>query len=985
MLAVALVPGMAPSAAQESGESEPDVGVPEVLAEAEGQQSGLPVLPRFYFHRVASFGDVRLVCPAVVVEGDLIRCFVAEYTLVGKVFVTVVRLWELFRLPTPVVTASATAPSAPPSLLAGRFESPGYALENRGFWWVFVQTVDDDVCDPRPYSLDLDVTAGVFDLDATVIVLDDGDPPPTDAPDAKCAPPVDVSVFDASASEDDEELVFALEVTGAAPQADVSVDYALASGSAVAGTDYSDVSGTLTIPAGARHATVTVPLVDDAVVEDAESFSLRLSNPAGMILAATSATGNIADDDSDTTASLPAVPQCERPVLRGSVAGVFDIAQARYSRGSHAFVDVDVTCGGEGSPVGLPVALSVVEGPAGSLGPSGHCVAQAAGRTVVGSASAAAGCATFAVRRPVSGVDDGRSTHLLRIPDASIGQPHQLLAWIDTDRDGAHDRGEPYQYVAADFVGRSVGGATLLDFGLPDDFAVELVSEGSDRIARSGFDSELLLRLSSVTAVPRAGGEPVSVTVPLANALVGASVSAGPSAGTAVMCLSTSGTERQCRTDADGKIILRYRVGSDTTSVLRRTQDVLAVFHDPDQDGRRAFGASTSFVAHPIAKTVNYVALGDSYSSGEQGTLATDGSEGSYQSDPNSADEHCRRWNLAYPYVLKDQVLGAADLGIEVTFATFACTGAVTLNVHDSDDPDGDGLADTSIETNRPSRKSPSLRREVRFDLGDGNRGQNVLVGPVGYEPRQAMSLADVHAKRAVDMITITIGGNDAGFGDVLEACVLGGLDCDRGDLSDEFDEIPARLSSLIAELKQIAPEASIFLLGYPHITPEPIEVNRVFIDYCGLSGRPLHATGVERSLLASVWHRLRFGSSADLAVSYSEARFLWETANDLNDLLRDAAATSGVHFVDVSGDAVPRGSSLGFRGHSPCSSEPWLNGFVSQASSTEPISPRSFHPNRAGHQALSVMLEEFIRARIDAGAELSESGLPVNPVGKRK
>ena len=956
------------------------MAVPEVLAEAEGQQSGLQVLPNSYFYLVPGFVNTRLVCPAVVVEGDVIRCFVAEYTLVGKVYLRVVRLWQLFRLPTPVVTASASAPSVSSELLARRFESPGYAVENSGFWSVFIQTVDDDVCDPQPYSLALDVTAGIFNRGATVIVLDDGDPPPAGAPDAKCVAPVDVSVFDASASEDDEELVFALEVTGTAPQADVSVDYALASGSAVAGTDYSDVSGTLTIPAGIRHATVTVPLVDDAAAEGTESFSLRLSNPAGMILARTSATGTITDDDSDTTASLPTVPVCEQPVLRGSVAGVFDIAQARYSRGSHAFVDVDVTCGGEGSPVGLPVALSVVEGPAGSLGPSGHCVAQVAGRTVVGSASAAVGCATFAVRRPVSGVDDGRSTHLLRIPDASIGQSHQMLGWIDTDRDGVHDRGEHYQYVAANFVGRSVGGATLLDFGLPDDFAVKLVADGSDRIARSGFDSELLLRLSSVTEVPRAGGEPISVTAPLANALVGASVSAGPSAGTAVMCLSTSGTASQCRTDADGKIIVRYRVGSDTMSVLRRTQDVLAVFHDPDQDGRRAFGASTSFVAHPIAKTVNYVALGDSYSSGEQGTLATDGSEGSYQSGISPADGHCKRWSEAYPNVFASDVLGAEDLSIKVSFTTFACTGAVTLTVYDPADPKGDSTDVLIAESNRPSPAVPRLhfRRDTHGEVFE-------TIRPDGWEPRQAVSLLGAQAESDMDMITITIGGNDAGFGDVLEACVLGGLDCDRGNLSDVYDEIPARLTALIAGLKRTAPEASIFLLGYPHVTPEPIEVNRVFIDYCGLSGRPLHATGVERSLLASVWHRLRFGSSADLAVSYSEARFLWETANDLNDLLRDAAATSGVHFVDVSGDAVPRGSSLGFRGHSPCSSEPWLNGFVSQASSTEPISPRSFHPNRAGHQALSAMLEEFIRDRIDAGAELSESGLPVNPVGKHK
>ena len=974
VLALALVPGIAPSAAQESGSGEPDAGVPEVLAEAEAQQSGLQVLPRWYFHRVARFGDVRLVCPAVVVEGDLIRCFVAEYTLVGQVYLTVVRLWELFRLPTPVVTASATAPSVPPELLARRFESAGYAVENRGFWSVFVQTVDDDVCDPQPYSLALDVTAGVFDLDATVTVLDDGDPPPAETPGAECAPPVDVSVFDASAVEDDEELVFALEVTGAAPQADVSVDYALASGSAVAGADYSDVSGTLTIPAGTRHATVTVPLVDDAAAEGTESFSLRLSNPAGMILARTSASGTISDDDSDTTASLPAVPQCERPVLRGSVAGVFDIAQARYSRGSHAFVDVDVTCGGEGSPVGLPVALSVVEGPAGSLGPSGHCVAQAAGRTVVGSASAAAGCATFAVRRPVSGVDDGRSTHLLRIPDASIGQPHQLLAWIDTDRDGAHDRGEPYQYVAADFVGRSVGGATLLDFGLPDDFAVELVSEGSDRIARSGFDSELLLRLSSVTAVPRAGGEPVSVTAPLANALVGASVSAGPSAGTAVMCLSTSGTERQCRTDADGKIILRYRVGSDTTSVLRRTQDVLAVFHDPDQDGRRAFGASTSFVAHPIAKTVNYVALGDSYSAGEAGATPP---TGAYQTGVSGADADCKRWDRAFPYVFSRDWLniphpqGSAD----DMFRTFACVGAITLNVHDARVP-GSDLSEDDIEgTNRPSHAVPR-----RSDVDEVPSGQSPRP-----ERRQAVSLGEFRAERLegmgdVDMVTITVGGNDAGFASVLRECVLGGRDCRPAHLPNEYRDIPARLSSVLREIKRVAPNASIFVLGYPYITPQPVEANRGEIERCGASNRPLHATGIRVNAISGLLHFVLLGTESDAAISFSEAEFLWNVASDLNQKLRDAATEAGVHFVDISGRTTGDRGPIGFRGHSPCSAEPYINGFVSVVNQLPPIDPSSFHPNEAGHLAYADILAAYIRKLDDLGVPLNESGVPVNP-----
>lgn len=747
-----------------------------------------------------------------------------------------------------------------------------------------------------------------------------------------------------------------------------------------AGADYAPVSGTLTIPAGARHATVAVPLVDDAAAESAESFSLVLSNPAGVILAGTSATGTITDGDGSAPSVPAAVPVCGDAVLRGSVAGVFDVAQVGYSGDSHVFVDVDVTCGGAGSPVGLPTGVSVVEGPSASLGPSGHCLAEAVTRVVAASSGAAAGCATFAVRRPIDGTDGGRSTHLVRVPDASIGEPHQMLMWIDADHDAVHDRGEPYQYVGADFVGRSVGGATLLDFGLPDEFAVEIVAGGSDRIGRAGRDSELSLRLHTATQVQRPAAEPVVVAAPLANALVGVAVAAGPSVGADVMCLSPSGTAPQCRTDADGRVTVRYRVGASPVSVLRRAQDMLTVFHDPDQDGRRALGAPTSYVAHPIAKNVSYVALGDSYSSGEAGTLATDGSEGSYQSGISPADGHCKRWSEAYPNVFASDVLGAEDLSIKVSFTTFACTGAVTLTVYDPADPKGDSTDVLIAESNRPSPAVPRLlvRRDTHGEVFE-------TIRPDGWEPRQAVSLLGAQAESDVDMITITIGGNDAGFGDVLEACVLGGLDCDRGNLSDVYDEIPARLTALIAGLKQAAPEASIFLLGYPHVTPEPIEVNRVFIDYCGVSGRSLHATGVERSLLASVWHRLRFGSSADLAVSYSEARFLWETANELNNLLSDAAATSGVHFVSVSGDAVPRETSLGFRGHSPCSSEPWLNGFVSQASSTEPISPRSFHPNRAGHQALSVMLEDFIRARIDVGAELSESGLPINPVGKRE
>lgn len=538
--------------------------------------------------------------------------------------------------------------------------------------------------------------------------------------------------------------------------------------------------------------------------------------------------------------------------------------------------------------------------------------------------------------------------------------------------------------MAADFVGRSVGGATLVDFGLADDFDVELVAAGSDRIGRGGLESELRLRLHTTSRMARPQGEPVVATAPAANALVGVSVAAGPSTGAAAMCLSTSGTASQCRTDADGQIVVRYRVGTRPVSVLRRSQDMLAVFHDPDQDGRRARGAPTSFITRPVAKTVNYVALGDSYSSGEQGETPPLGT--SYQTGVSDADKHCRRWSEAYPHVFASDVLGSDNLGVEVTFATFACTGAITVNVFDARDPLGNSDVLAHHETNRPSPKADA--DEYVIPAPTDQHGNPIDTPTVVYprtdfwEPRQAASLAGLQTMSDVDMITITIGGNDADFAGVLEACVLGALDCGRGDLPDDYGEIQARLVALFAELKRTAPNASIFVLGYPHITPEPIESNRQMIKACGLHGQPLQASSINSGAIPALYHALRFGNVADTAVSFAEAELLWTAATELNATVKSAATVAGVHFVGIN---TPQSRLLtGFESHSPCSSEPWLNGFIANQGWRRhvdmPVADDSFHPNEAGHRAYARLLESYIELLTDSGALLSESGIPVNP-----
>lgn len=81
---------------------------------------------------------------------------------------------------------------------------------------------------------------------------------------------------------------------------DVTVDYASSDVNATAGVDYTGVSGTLTFLEGQRTATFTVPVLDDALVEGPETFTLTLSNPTGgtsVNPALSKATVRIVDDD----------------------------------------------------------------------------------------------------------------------------------------------------------------------------------------------------------------------------------------------------------------------------------------------------------------------------------------------------------------------------------------------------------------------------------------------------------------------------------------------------------------------------------------------------------------------------------------------------------------------------------------------------------------------------------------------------------------
>ena len=91
-------------------------------------------------------------------------------------------------------------------------------------------------------------------------------------------------------------LEFAVTLSRAASAA-VTVDYATSDGTAVAGTDYTSASGTLTFDPGETAGTVSVSVLDDSVDDDGETLTLTLSNASGARIADATATGTIDNAD----------------------------------------------------------------------------------------------------------------------------------------------------------------------------------------------------------------------------------------------------------------------------------------------------------------------------------------------------------------------------------------------------------------------------------------------------------------------------------------------------------------------------------------------------------------------------------------------------------------------------------------------------------------------------------------------------------------
>jgi len=221
----------------------------------------------------------------------------------------------------------------------------------------------------------------------------------------------------------------------------------------------------------------------------------------------------------------------------------------------------------------------------------------------------------------------------------------------------------------------------------------------------------------------------------------------------------------------------------------------------------------------------NYVALGDSYSSGVGTSSYT-------------LDASCKRSTYAYPYLLAQQ---RANTSLNFV----ACAGATT-----------DDVINNQISALNSS----------------------------------------------TTIITISVGGNDLGFGDLVSDCVQSNCNATLTSTRASADAtLTPKLNAVYAAIKsRIGPSAKVVVLGYPRLFSSA---------FC-------------------------FGTFGVTASERSNGNLLSDEIDRIT-----ALRTAAYGFTYESAIAA-------FTGHAVCSNSAWVNG-LNILNSAE-----SFHPTRSGHSA---------------------------------
>jgi hypothetical protein len=297
----------------------------------------------------------------------------------------------------------------------------------------------------------------------------------------------------------------------------------------------------------------------------------------------------------------------------------------------------------------------------------------------------------------------------------------------------------------------------------------------------------------------------------------------------------------------------------------------------------------------------DYLALGDSYTSGEG---AFD-----YAYGTDSPENRCHLSRNSYPLLLTHGVFSPAG-GHSV-----ACSGAVINDITDLKDT-YKGQARDGYTLNDLRQSHLDLLSSIRASFAPGYLAQGWFVQE--YQPR---------------IVTVSVGGNDAGFGDLVQTCVvphisrhLSDSTCyntyeDRLEIKNTIDRVVPRWTSLYRQLAAMSPASQIYAIGYPDLVDDQGD--------CALN----------------------------VNLNKSELEFSKELVEYLNSDIEKAAEAANVTYIDI-------GKALA--GHRLCETASFnvaVNGLTAGDDagplSIKVLGRESYHPNALGHYLIE---QEILR-----------------------
>ncbi len=222
------------------------------------------------------------------------------------------------------------------------------------------------------------------------------------------------------------------------------------------------------------------------------------------------------------------------------------------------------------------------------------------------------------------------------------------------------------------------------------------------------------------------------------------------------------------------------------------------------------------------------------------------------------------------------------------------------------------------------------------------------------------------------DVVSFSFGGNNINFEAVLKGCidlnsVWGAFDLSRG--CDVTEAQMRKRINMLAGKETIVPNeyqgtvtlptlydtiagavkegGDVIVVGYPQLVEEVSRWSswrRAINDNC--EGIRSWDVGMLRSLTGYL--------NQQIALAVRDANSRWQS--------------KGVefHFVDIATEVYETSISVADQRHALCSSSPYLNGITTGVTSGDYRKQRSFHPNQTGHDATGTYLATWAAENLE-------------------